>query len=133
MSRPTDGRCDSGAIAGYRTLPKERLADLLGDPSPAVRLQIADLILREQDIPAAWQVVDANLQPDTPAPRRLFAANIVADHASAPQPVLASLAALRNLKETYFGTMAVDTENYYARLDDTRARITQAKKADRCP
>lgn len=122
-----------GAIAGYRTLPKERLADLLGDPSPAVRLQIADLILREQDIPAAWQVVDANLQPDTPAPRRLFAANIVADHASAPQPVLASLAALRNLKETYFGTMAVDTENYYARLDDTRARITQAKKADRCP
>lgn len=109
-----------GAVAGCRILPANTLASLLEDSSPAVRLQAAELVLRKQASPAAWQVVDANLQMDAPAPRRLLAANIAADHASAPPSVLASLAALRNLKETYFGVMANEVENYYARLEKTR-------------
>ncbi len=120
-----------GAVAGHRAFTAKELSTLLTDASPAVRLQAADLVLRARDSTDAWRVVQANLQSDTPAPLRLHAANIAADQQSTPPSVLTALAALTDLKETYFGSMANEVENYYARLAKTRARNAEPKLSRR--
>ncbi|MGH8020194.1 MAG: sulfatase-like hydrolase/transferase [Opitutaceae bacterium] len=97
---------------------------LLRDADPTVRLAAAVSILRQQDLPAAWEVVDAALQPGRPGEERVTAAHALTLFEGYP-------GFIRRTLETSPDPSSTLMANYYRRLVSQLLASTQTPKPAR--